>query len=125
MADMAKLKRRSTLGTPPPAAEASPNLQAPEIVAPAPPAPPAPPPARAALAPAVRTQAAPEAGAGQGPPRRDGRSARRSGRTVQFATRVSPEFDERIRVIAEREGILLVEVLERALEAYEAGHSGK
>ena len=46
---------------------------------------------------------------------------RRSGRTVQFATRVSPDFDERIRQIAMREGLLLVEVLERALEAYEAG----
>ena len=45
---------------------------------------------------------------------------RRSGRTVQFATRVSPEFDERIRLIAMREGMLLVEVLECALDAYEA-----
>ena len=50
----------------------------------------------------------------------DGRTMRRSGRTVQFATRVSPEFDERIRQIAMREGMLLVEVLERALDAYEA-----
>jgi hypothetical protein len=54
------------------------------------------------------------------PPRIDGRTLRRSGRTVQFATRVSPEFDERIRQIAQREGLLLVEVLERALEALEA-----
>jgi len=44
---------------------------------------------------------------------------RRSGRTVQFATRVSPEFDERVRQIAMRDGMLLVEVLEHALEAYE------
>jgi hypothetical protein len=44
---------------------------------------------------------------------------RRSNRTVQFATRVSPEFDERIRQTALRDGLLLVEVLERALEAYE------
>jgi hypothetical protein len=50
----------------------------------------------------------------------DGRSLRRSGRTLQFATRVSPEFDERIRTIAKRERMLLVEVLEKALEAYEA-----
>lgn len=49
----------------------------------------------------------------------DGRTMRRSGRTVQFATRVSPEFDERIRQIAMRDGLLLVEVLERALDAYE------
>jgi len=49
----------------------------------------------------------------------DGRTMRRSGRTVQFATRVSPEFDERIRQIAMRDGLLLVEVLERALDTYE------
>lgn len=60
-----------------------------------------------------------EAAASQ-PGRIDGRTMRRSGRTVQFATRVSPEFDERIRQIAMREGMLLVEVLERALDAYEA-----
>jgi hypothetical protein len=50
----------------------------------------------------------------------DGRTMRRSGRTVQFATRVSPEFDQRIRQIAMRDGMLLVEVLEHALDAYEA-----
>lgn len=49
----------------------------------------------------------------------DGRTLRRSGRTVQFATRVSPEFDDRLRRIAMRDGLLLVEVLERALDAYE------
>jgi hypothetical protein len=53
----------------------------------------------------------------------DARTLRRSGRTVQFATRVSPEFDERVRRIAMRDGLLLVEVLERALDAYE--HSSK
>ena len=53
------------------------------------------------------------------PPRLDGRTMRRSGRTVQFATRVSPDFDERVRQIAMRDGILLVEVLEHALDAYE------
>jgi hypothetical protein len=56
---------------------------------------------------------------GEEMPRRDGRSARRSGRTLQFATRVSPEFDSRLRSIAERDRKLLVEVLEDALEAYE------
>ncbi len=53
------------------------------------------------------------------PPRLDGRTMRRSGRTVQFATRVSPDFDERIRQIAMRDRMLLVEVLEHALDAYE------
>jgi hypothetical protein len=121
MANMGKLKRRSTLGAPPPPAEASPNLQAPET---APPTPGMPMPERAPIsAPATSPRPARSATAGQGPRLRDGRSARRTGRTVQFATRVSPEFDERVRLIAEREGILLVEVLERALAAYEAGRS--
>lgn len=91
MADMSKLKRR-TLPAPPPLDEASPNLQAPEH------------------APAAHPVAA---------PKRDGRSMRKSNRTVQFATRVTPEFDDRIRSIAERDGLLLVEVMERALDAYE------
>jgi hypothetical protein len=96
MADASKLKglRRSGLGAPPPQHEARIDL-APE--------------------PPRRTEAA-----APQPGRMDGRTMRRSGRTVQFATRVSPEFDERIRQIAMREGMLLVEVLERALDAYEA-----
>lgn len=111
MADASKLKslRRSGLGAPPSADEARVDL--------------APEPPRAAL---LNTEAA----VVELPPRRteaavsqrgriDGRTMRRSGRTVQFATRVSPEFDERIRQIAMREGMLLVEVLERALDAYE------
>lgn len=93
MADLTKLKRKSTLGAPPPITEASANLDAPEHAPPA------------ALGRAGR---------------HDGRSARRTGRTLQFATRVSLEFDARLRAIAEREGRLLVEVLERALDAYEA-----
>lgn len=92
MADMSKLKRRA-LPAPPPPDEASPNLQAPEY------------------APSVDPS---------GLMRIDGRSLRRSNRTVQFATRVTPEFDGRIRAIAERDGLLLVEVMERALEAYES-----
>jgi hypothetical protein len=110
MADLTKLKRRSSLGAPPPPAEASPNLEAPET------APPATPVRRlAAVPPAVPANPP----VGEGAVRRDGRSARRSGRTLQFATRVSPEFDTRLRGIAERDGKLLVEVLEEALEAYE------
>ena len=94
-----KLKRRS-LPAPPAVDEASPNLDAPEHA-------PAPPP------PAPTT------------PRRDGRSARRSNRTMQFATRVTPEFDNRIRSIAERDGLMLVEVMEIALDAYEEARSKK
>jgi hypothetical protein len=114
MANLTKLKRRSSLGAPPPPAEASPNLDAPETTPP-------PEPVRrvAVVRPSVSRQE------GEGVPRRDGRSARRSGRTLQFATRVSPEFDNRLRTIAEREGKLLVEVLEDALDAYEHSRSAK
>jgi hypothetical protein len=93
MADVSKLKRRS-LGAPPPLEEASANLQAPEV---------APAPAAAASL----------------PPRLDGRSARRTNRTLQFATRVTPEWDGRLRALAQRDGLMLVEVLERALALYE------
>lgn len=94
MMDLSRMKKR--LGAPPPE-EASSNLSAPEVAPPSPTAEPR--------------------------PRRDGRSARKTHRTVPFATRVSPEFDERLRDIAERDGLLLVEVLERALDAYEAARS--
>ena len=114
MADASKLKglRRSGLGAPPPPDEARIDL-APEPPRAAPPS--------AEAATAARQPQRTEAAAPQ-PGRMDGRTMRRSGRTVQFATRVSPEFDERIRQIAMREGMLLVEVLERALDAYEASH---
>jgi hypothetical protein len=110
MTDLTKLKRRSSLGEPPAPAEASANLGAPET---------APPPAPERMSPRRISVVRPAARGGQGAPRRDGRSARRSGRTLQFATRVSPEFDDRLRSIAERDGKLLVEVLEDALDAYE------
>jgi hypothetical protein len=85
--------RKNALGKPPSIEEASPNLQAPET------APADPPKAHQRI---------------------DGRSARRSNRTVQFATRVTPAFDARIREISARDNLLLVEILERALEAYES-----
>ena len=107
MADFKNLKRRTTLGAPPPLDEASNNLEAPEVA-----------PIHVAPAP-TRTVAAAKPRAGQGAPKRDGRSMRRTDRTVQFATRVTPEWDDRIRQIAERDRLLLVEVLEKALEAYE------
>ena len=112
MADASKLKglRRSGLGAPPSQDEARIDL------APEPPrAVPSSTRSSIAAQPPRRTEAA-----APQPSRMDGRTMRRSGRTVQFATRVSPEFDERIRQIAMREGLLLVEVLERALDAYEA-----
>lgn len=111
MADLSKLKRRSTLGAPPPPAEASTNLDAPEVAPPSalPQEPIAPP----------STPNSPSLAVGEGRRSRDGRSARRTGRTIQFATRVTPEFDEHFRAVAERDGLLHVELLERALAAYE------
>jgi hypothetical protein len=96
MADVSKLKRRS-LGAPPPLEEASTNLRAPEV------------------APAIQTPAATNTAP---MPRLDGRSARRTNRTLQFATRVTPEWDAELRALAQRDGLMLVEVLERALELY-------
>lgn len=106
MADVSKLKklrgRRDELGTPPTLEEASANLAAPEV---APVAPAAPAPERT---PRIAVTC-----------KIDGRSTRKTNRTVQFATRVTPEWDARIRAIAQQEGVLLVEVLEKALAAYE------
>jgi hypothetical protein len=107
MADLTKLKRRNTLGAPPSPDEASRNLAAPEI---------APTHLRAASTAALHR--APPAVRGEG--RIDGRTLRKTGRTVQFATRVSLEFDDRLRRLAQGDGLKLCEVLERALEAYEA-----
>jgi hypothetical protein len=120
MANLSKLKRRTTLGDPPRLEEASQNLQAPEI-------------APMVTAPAAwpRVEAVPvrkPVGEQQdatpqlrdAPYRIDGRSLRRTGRTLQLATRVSWEFDNKLRRIAQRDGLKLVEVLERALDAYEA-----
>lgn len=103
MADVSKLKalkaRRSNLGEPPSLDEASNNLSAPEI----------------APASLLSPQAPVE--------KIDGRTARRTNRTVQFATRVTPDWDARIRVIAKRENKTLVEVLEMALDCYEGKSS--
>lgn len=91
MADLSRLQRRGTLGAPPPPEEASANLAAPEV--------------------------APAAAVGRR--RIDGRSLRKTGRTLQFATRVTEEFDALLHKVAARDGLLLVEVLERGLAAYE------
>lgn len=95
MVDVSKLKRRS-LGAPPPIEDASHNLQAPEI----------------ASRPLQTTREPYQ--------RKDGRSVRKTNRTLPLATRVSPDFDARLRDIAERDNLKLVELLERSLDAYEA-----
>ena len=110
MADVSKLRKRRILPGPPPT-EASPNLDQPEVA-----------PSSPSLEP-PRSQASAEATPGGEHRRLDGRSMRRTNRTVQFATRVTPEFDRRVRALAQRGGLLLVEVLERALDAFEGHHS--
>jgi hypothetical protein len=98
MADLSKFKRKS-LGPPPAFAEASANLRAPET---------------APIAPSE-----PETPSREPRPHIDGRSARRTGRTRQFSTRVSAEFDERFRTIAARDNLQINVLLEKALDAYE------
>jgi predicted HicB family RNase H-like nuclease len=53
--------------------------------------------------------------------RHDGRSLRATGWTHPFATRVKPETHKNILDIAERDGITLDELIEKAIEAYERG----
>lgn len=109
MANMTALKnRKSTLGAPPGPDEASSNITAPEVAPAAPPSPVAP----AAAAPEQDQEEA-------RPPRRDMRTARRTNRTLPFSTKVSPAFDDQVREIAFRDGLMLCELLERALAAYE------
>jgi|SRR6185312_10877377 len=48
----------------------------------------------------------------------DPRRSRRSKRTLQFATKVTPEFDQKIREIAFQKRLYVAEVLEAMLEAY-------
>jgi hypothetical protein len=115
MADLSKLKRRSWLGAPPAPDEASANLSAPEVAPAAPseqastPEPPS---------PKVQRRVASDRKSEHR--RIDGRSLRKTGRTLQFATRVTEEFDELLHKIAERDGLKLVEVLENSVAAYEA-----
>lgn len=96
MADASKLKgNRKLLGTPPVLNEASNNLTAPEL---------------APKSPIQESMVSYK--------RWDGRSARRTNRTLPFATRVTEEFDRLFREIAQEEGLLIVELLERSLDAY-------
>ncbi len=97
MADLSKFKKGRGLGAPPSLSEASPNLAAPET---------GPPPPR------VRAAEAPARGG-------DGWTVRKRSRTVAFATRVTEDFDNRVREIAEASGLKIVEVLEAALDAYD------
>jgi hypothetical protein len=48
----------------------------------------------------------------------DGRSRRRTGRIEQINVKVSAQFNSDLRGLADRHGLLIVEVLERALDTY-------
>lgn len=48
----------------------------------------------------------------------DGRSRRRTGRIEQINVKVSAKFNSDLRGLADRQGLLIVEVLERALDTY-------
>jgi hypothetical protein len=98
MADLSKFKKGRGLGAPPSLSEASPNLAAPEVA-------PTSLPAREARSATARKV--------------DGRTLRKTNRTLAFATRVTEDFDNRVREIAERKGLKIVEVLEAALDAYD------
>lgn len=105
MADLSSLKSRSKLGAPPSHEEASQNIAAPEVA-----------PASPAESPEAVSTAI---GSDHIKPRRDMRSARRTNRTLPFSTKVSPSFDERVREVAFRDNLMLCELLEKALAAYE------
>jgi hypothetical protein len=111
MADLSKLKRRNSLGLPPAVDDASQNLAAPEVAPAAPPLVAKQEPERAVISqdpgPSTRRE------------RIDGRSLHRTGRVLGFSTRVTYEFDETLRRAAQRDGILMIEILERALDMYE------
>lgn len=116
MADLRKLKRRNTLGAPPPLEDASQNLKAPEV---APATPPHPADAKHVAASVIPTPGQPILPPMGDSVRVDGRTLRKTGRTLQLATKVSWEFDDKLRRIAQRDRKMLVEVLELALDAYE------
>lgn len=114
MADASKLKSKRArlgLGVPPGPDEVATSLNAPEIA-------PAEPQQLSELAPDSQPEQVVDRPGNLPYTRRDGRTARKTNRTLAFATRITPELDNEIRDIAEREGIRLVEVLENAIAAY-------
>jgi len=103
MADFEKLKKRKRLGNPPPLEKAGNNLSAPET---------------APLSPTSPEEVVQEV-MKTSKREKKSRPKRETGRTEPLATRVTPEFKHRLRMISARDDLKLVEVLELALEAYE------
>jgi hypothetical protein len=105
MADASKLRR---LGAPPSIDEARVDL------VPEPPIPDTTPPP-AAVAPAQNPRPEPD----DDFDRIDGRSLRKTGRTLPFSTRVSVDLDRRIRRIAAKHHMLIVEIIEQGVDLLE------
>jgi hypothetical protein len=64
-------------------------------------------------------EVAPAAPEPRSAPNGAGRKTRKkTGRTVLFSTRVSPDFDSQFRATAERDNLLLTRLLELCFEAY-------
>jgi len=117
--DAAKLRSlgsRRTLGTPPrdampeitgEAVQADPDVSSP-VAAPVPTVTSLPPPPQSAQEepPLVQSRTIV-----------DGRTLRKTGRTVQFGTRVTEQFAIDLRTDAEADGLMIVEVLEEAVAA--------
>lgn len=55
----------------------------------------------------------------------DGRTLRKTERTHQISTRVTLEFYQRLRVIAARDRLKIVEVIEKAIEIYESSKTNR
>ena len=49
----------------------------------------------------------------------DGRTKRKTGRTEQLATRVTSEFHKKVKMLAARDELKIVELLEKSIDLYE------
>lgn len=118
MANFQNLKKRKRLGTPPPPEMAGDNLSAPETA-----------PHSPLQQPKKSKKTSDEHRhlhfvLSKETQEKKPRPKRQTGRTEPFATRVSPEFKYRLKMISARDKLKLVEVLEKAIEAYEREREG-
>lgn len=94
MADFSRLKKISTLGSPPSIQDVQNNLRLPEI---------------------FENQ----------DKEQDGRRLRKTGRTHQLSTRVTADFYRHLRVIAARDNLKIVELIEKAIDIYESSKTNQ
>jgi hypothetical protein len=52
----------------------------------------------------------------------DGRTQRKTGRTEQLATRVTFDFHKKVKMLAARDELKIVELLEKSIDLYENKH---